>query len=171
MKKLLLILLTLFSSQVFAQDSVKDSLHAISNFSLISDNLSTSGMPYSSQFRWIQKAGFDHVISLNEGDYTFERDSLTKFGITFSQIEVSSKNPSPELFKTFVEDMKDNQGKKILVHCKTNRKASAFVYAYRVNELNADQKEAYKMTYMMWEPHGGFPDAWNSFFKDVLKKD
>ena len=171
MKKLFLLLfLATSSTLVNAQESSKKQESSLPYIQYVSEHLQSSGMPDSSQFRLIQKEGFTHVISLNQGDFSYEADSLKKMGISFTQIEVDSQNPTLEDFKTFIKDMKIHNGEKILVHCKTNRKASAFVYAYRVSELNADQDEAFGLTYKLWEPHGGFPENWTMFFEEVLKK-
>jgi len=90
---------------------------------------------------------------------------VQSLGLSYQQIAVDWGNPTAENFERFVELMQSYGNDKVYVHCEMNMRASAFVYLYRVTQLEADLEEAKKDMLAIWTPQG----TWQTFIDDVLK--
>jgi len=164
--KLSICLFLLLSNLLFAQNNLSESLAEITAYQQINDSLASAGYVEDEQFDLIKEFGFTHVINLMPGDYSHE-DSLVKSnGMTFTQIEVDWQNPTMADLKSYFDDMKSHTGEKIFLHCQANMRASAFIYLYRIIELNEGEKSAKKTMNEIWQPN----DTWANFIEQGFKK-
>src|ERR1700749_4079327 len=106
----------------------------ICNFHKVSDLLACSGQPREGQLASIAGEGYQVVINLglSDGKYALadEATSIRALGLAYHHIPVQVDNPQLSELQTFVADMKQHKGEKILVHCAANYRASAFTGLY-----------------------------------------
>jgi len=166
-KIFLFILLT--SNFLFSQNSLLDSLQTIRAFQFADSNNASSGYVNVDQFKFLKDYGFTHVISLLPGDQHQEDSIVTSLGMTFTQIEVNWKKPTIENVQNYFNDMKKYSGKKVLLHCVANMRASAFMYLYRTTQLGIKKDEAKKLMNDIWDPKEN--EQWDNLIKTILKKE
>ena len=140
----------------------------IPNFLQISDSLATAGQPSREQFADIKAAGYDLVINIglleSPGALPDERRVVTEQGMTYVQIPVVFEAPQIEEAARFCDLMQFNSDKKIFVHCVANKRASAFVYLYRVLIKDEDEAQAKRDLLRAWTPDAN----WEGFIQDSL---
>lgn len=130
--------------------------------------ISSAGMPTRSQFADIANAGFDVVISLAPatvlGAHDDEGALVAQRGMSYFNIPVDFAAPKPEDFEQFVRILEAQRGKRILVHCQMNMRASTFVFLYRAIALREDPDQAYDDVVRVWQP----ARQWRDFIRDTL---
>lgn len=130
--------------------------------------ISSAGMPTESQFAAIANAGFDTVISLAPatvlGAHDDEGALVTQRGMRYFNIAVDFAAPKPEDFAQFVRILDAQRGKRVLVHCQINLRASSFVFLYRAIVLREDPDQAYDDVMRVWQP----VKQWRDFIRDTL---
>lgn len=130
--------------------------------------ISSAGMPTRSQVAAIANAGFDVVISLAPvtvlGAYEDEGALAAQHGMRYFNIAVDFASPRSEDFDQFVRILEAQRGKRILVHCQMNMRASTFVFLYRAIELREDPDQAYDDVLRVWQPSR----QWRDFMRDTL---
>ncbi|WP_395373515.1 protein tyrosine phosphatase family protein [Marinicella sp. W31] len=164
MKNIALFLI-MFAGFSHADKDVDKALHEITNFRFVSPQLASSGMLDLESYQYIKAYGFEHVINLIPGNQIKERKHVQSLGLSYQQIAVDWGNPTLENFEAFVRLMKSYGDHKVYVHCEMNMRASAFVYLYRVTELQEDPEKAIKDMLAIWTPKG----TWQDFIDAVLK--
>ena len=149
-----------------ASESVGD----IVNYREYSERLSSSGQPTASQFPAVGEAGFERVVFLaytdHEESVPHEDRIVSELGIDYVQIPVDWEAPSSSDFNAFAGVMQRGPGKKTLVHCQVNFRASAFSFLYRVLFEDADMAQAKADLDSVWVPN----DTWRRFIFDVLEE-
>jgi len=122
----------------------------------IDPRLGTSGMPTRAQFAAIAKAGYDVVINLAPdtvlGAHKDEAALVAAQGMAYEHVPVVFSNPTAQDYEAFVAALRRHAGRKVLVHCQINMRASTFVYLYRVLELNEDPDRAFESVQRIWQP-------------------
>ncbi len=140
-----------------------NNLENIPQFLQITDSLATAGQPSREQFAEIKKAGYDLVINLglleSPGALPDERSIVTKEGMIYVQIPVIFEAPQIEEAARFCDLITFNEGRNILVHCVANKRASAFVYLYRVLCTDMDETTARRDLERAWTPD----EVWEDF--------
>ncbi|MBY0270469.1 MAG: protein tyrosine phosphatase family protein [Burkholderiales bacterium] len=130
--------------------------------------ISSAGMPTRSQFAGIANAGFDTVISLAPanvlGAHDDEEALVTQRGMRYFNIPVDFAAPMPEDFAQFARILDSQRGKRVLVHCQINLRASSFVFLYRAIALKEDPDQAYDDVLRVWQP----ARQWRDFIRDTL---
>lgn len=130
--------------------------------------ISSAGMPTRSQFAAIANAGYDAVISLAPatvlGAHDDEGALVTQHGMHYFNIPVDFAAPRPEDFDRFVRILDAQHGKRVLVHCQINLRASSFVFLYRAIVLREDPDMAYDDVLRVWQP----AKQWREFIRDTL---
>ncbi|MES2462997.1 MAG: protein tyrosine phosphatase family protein [Armatimonadota bacterium] len=142
----------------------------IRDFLPLTDHLATAGQPTCEQFSDIQAAGYEVVINLvpfqNPNFLAGEPERVTALGLRYIGISVDWGNPTTEDIHCFFDVMDANRGKKVFVHCAANKRASAFVFLYRVLRLNIDEADAEDDMETIWRPEG----TWRIFLNEMLSK-
>ncbi len=142
----------------------------IYHYQYLDENLSSSGMPTAGQMKEVAEAGVQLVINLAPHDspnaIPDEGGLVNRLGMEYISIPVTWRAPEASALTRFMDEMDANAGKRILVHCEANYRASAFVMLYRVLRLGWNKADAIAVMEKMWNPED-FP-VWESFINDQL---
>jgi len=143
-------------------------MDAVLNFLRISDALGTAGQPTAEQFSDVRAAGYQVVINLalptSTNALPNEPELVTGQGMEYVHLPVVWEAPTAQDLERFFETMEQQAGKKVLVHCALNYRASAFVLLYRVLRLGAPPEAAWTTLRQIWEPD----ETWQSFIDEAL---
>ena len=136
----------------------------------ISAFLVTSGQPTAAALAGLSSQGFGAVINLaplTVSDAVPEEPEIVrKQGLSFVNIPIIFGNPTDSDFREFVATMNRFKGKKILVHCQVNMRASSMTFLYRVVIEHQNPEKAYEAVARIWSPEG----AWKHFIAAELKQ-
>ena len=128
----------------------------------ISANLVTSGQPTAAALARLSEQGFGAVIYLAPPTVSdavpAEADIVRKQGMEFVNIPIPFNNPTQADFQAFVAAMERLGGRKVLVHCQVNMRASSMTFLYRVIVLGVKPEQAYESVAKVWSPHGLWKD-------------
>ena len=136
----------------------------------ISPKLVTSGQPNAAELSTLKAKGFDAVINLSPPtvpDAVRDEEAIvTRQGVSYANIPVRGDSPTPADFARFVATMRVLEGRKVLVHCQHNMRASAFTFLYRAIVLKHDPREAYRDVSRIWTPY----PSWKAMMEGELRK-
>jgi protein tyrosine phosphatase (PTP) superfamily phosphohydrolase (DUF442 family) len=106
---------------------------------------------------------------LNQPEYSLkdEAGSVKALGIEYTHIPVIFNHPTRQNLVDFFKAMDDHRGKKILVHCAMNMRASAFIGLYNAICLKQPREQAFELMHRVWEPN----EVWKVFIKAMLNID
>lgn len=140
------------------------------NFVKVTDRLDTAGQPDSDHLSSLAEQGYGLVINLappaSRGSIATEAGLVAGSGITYVNIPVDWQAPKLADFELFSGVMDQAGGRKVLVHCQMNMRASMFTFLYRVVHDTVPPAEAYRYVSQVWIPK----DQWLDFGRMVLKK-
>ena len=129
--------------------------------------MSTSGQPSEDQLASAAADGFQVVINLAtfdpERSLPDEGASAHNHGMEYHHIPVVWDNPRDEDFSEFDRVMAGVEGKKTLVHCMANYRATAFFALYSMKHAGWDRAKAEEFIAGTWAI-GEYP-AWSRFFE------
>ena len=170
MKKILAPLIgsALLSSAVYAMEEVDPVLAWISNFRQYSDTFASAGQPTREQFQLLADQGFERIVYIafsNNNNALADADQLVKgLGMEYMHVPVAFDNPLADDFYAFADSMRRNTGKKTLLHCQVNARATAFSFLYRVlfDDISITDAKADMNT--VWQPNA----VWRDFIFAVL---
>ena len=170
MKKILAPLIgsALLSSAVYAMEEVDPVLAEISNFRQYSDTFASAGQPTREQFQLLADQGFERIVYIafsNNNNALADADQLVKgLGMEYMHVPVAFDNPLADDFYAFADSMRRNTGKKTLLHCQVNARATAFSFLYRVlfDDISITDAKADMNT--VWQPNA----VWRDFIFAVL---
>lgn len=135
---------------------------------VIDGQLATAGQPSVEQLNGLAARGIDTVINLAPpqtiGSVADEAYRLGSNGVTYLNIPVAFKTPTASDFERFASWLAANQDRRVLVHCQINKRASVFVYLYRVLRLGADPDDALEQVHDIWVPDA----VWQEFIDSML---
>jgi len=141
------------------------------NYRQISPLLSTAGQITEAQASALPALGFGYVINLAVADE--ERNAGEAFrvveaGVSYAQIPVDWQQPTADDLRLFFALMDARGGRRTLVHCFANYRASAFVYLYRTLHLGEDEAVARADLEALWtdEIKAKYPH-WLRFMEDM----
>ena len=156
----------LFSAVTLADDT---GVTEIVNYRQYSDTLSSSGQPSEIQLQAVAEAGYERVVFLAFSDHhesLASEDRIVKgLGMEYAQIPVDWEAPRLSDFYMFAGLMQREPGKKTLVHCQVNFRASTFSFLYRVLYRDVPLDEAKDDLNSVWVPN----DTWRNFIFSVLE--
>jgi protein tyrosine phosphatase (PTP) superfamily phosphohydrolase (DUF442 family) len=136
----------------------------------ISALLVTSGQPSRDALANLSAQGFGAVIYLAPPTVPDavpgEAEIVRKQGLEFINIPIPFGNPTEADFRSFVEAMNRLRGRKVLVHCQVNMRASSMTFLYRVIVGREKPEQAYDSVARVWSPHG----PWKSLLIAQLHK-
>lgn len=148
---LLLLLWVGLKASAIGQESLAD----LKNYVPITKQLHTCGKIDESDLGTIKAAGIETIISLNTespSQLKLLKQTATSLGMTLILIPVSWKAPTIGSLKQFFEAMETYQSVELLVHCRLNWRASAFVYLYRTLQQGVPEAEAKVHLLEVWNP-------------------
>jgi protein tyrosine phosphatase (PTP) superfamily phosphohydrolase (DUF442 family) len=133
-----------------ATAQVVEDLH---NFHAIDASLSTAGQVTDEMIPALVDEGYELVINLAVADEkrnATEAFKVTQSGIAYAQIPVLWKAPKLSDLDLFFAMMDSRGGRKTLVHCFANYRASAFIYLYRTLRLGVAETGARQDLDALW---------------------
>ena len=146
------------------------SVEDIMNYVEYSATLSSSGQPTEAQLESVADAGYGRVVFLAFSDHDeslANEDRLVKeLGMEFAHIPVDWDAPRTSDFEMFAALMEHAPGKRTLVHCQVNFRASTFSFLYRVLYQHVPMDVAKEDLNSVWVPN----DTWRIFIFAVLEK-
>ena len=144
----------------------------IHNFLKLSDRLFTGGMPKAEQLTDAAQKGVDVVINLAPHEVPNalpdEAQLVHSLGMQYINIPVNWNTPTRDGLDRFMEVMDTNSGKKILVHCQANFRATAFVSLYRILRQGWNPDDAMAGMHKIWDEED-YP-IWKKFIEESLKR-
>lgn len=157
---------TALSTPVIAQDALRQ----ITNYREYSAVFSSSGQPDAGQLAVVRDAGFERVVYIaysdHENSLANEDRIVKKLGMEYVHIPVEWDAPTSSDFELFAGAMQRAPGKKTLLHCQVNYRASAFGFLYRVIHEGVPLAAAKADMNTVWTPN----ETWRDLIFDVLKK-
>ncbi|MCI5106788.1 MAG: protein tyrosine phosphatase family protein [Pseudomonadales bacterium] len=163
-----LLALTLLPQLSLALEEPASELAEITNFRQYSETFASAGQPTREQFELIRDQGFERVVYIaftNNTNALPDEDQIVKgLGMEYMQVPVDFSNPLPSEFYAFADSMQRNTGKKTLLHCQVNARATAFSFLYRVIYEDVPVAEAKADMNTVWQPN----EVWRDFIFEVL---
>lgn len=148
-----LLALTFCLPPAFAQPALR-----APNVVIISPQLVTSGQPSRDELASLASKGFQAVVYLappSVPDAVRDEPQIVREqGLEFVDIPIVFAKPTADDFRAFAETMDRLRGRKVLVHCQVNMRASVMTFLYRVVVLREDPARAYDAVASVWSPHG-----------------
>lgn len=140
------------------------------NVVVIDDEIVTSGQPTAESLGQLRAEGFDAVIYLAPASVPDavkdESGILTRQGIEFIHLPIPFGAPTESHFDAVSATLDRLKGKKVLVHCQVNMRASTMVFLYRVLRRSESPAAAYDSVTQVWTPQG----PWKQLAQDLLEK-
>jgi protein tyrosine phosphatase (PTP) superfamily phosphohydrolase (DUF442 family) len=144
----------------------------IRNFLPFSETLFTGGMPKAEQLADAAQRGVELVINLAPHDAADalpnESELVISLGMQYINIPVNWSTPTREGLDRFLHAMDENEGRKILVHCQANFRATAFASLYRILRQGWKAEDAMQVMHTIWDEED-YP-MWKLFIEDTLKR-
>jgi protein tyrosine phosphatase (PTP) superfamily phosphohydrolase (DUF442 family) len=136
------------------------------NVRVISPLLVTAGQPDRASLLRLKAEGYAAVISLAPGNtpdaVADQAEILKSQGVEFVHIPIPWQKPEAKHLDAMAAAMQRLKGKKVLVHCQMNMRASAVTFLYRTIYEKADPAQAWGDVKALWTPTeqwAGFIDA------------
>ena len=143
-------------------------LEGITNFRQYSATFSSAGQPTAEQLQAIADQGFERIVYIaftNNTNALPDEDQIVKgLGMEYMQVPVDFSNPLPDDFYAFADSMQRNTGKKTLLHCQVNARATAFSFLYRVLYEDVPLAQAKEDMNTVWQPN----EVWRDFIFEVM---
>ena len=143
-------------------------LEGITNFRKYSATFASAGQPTADQLQAIADQGFERIVYIaftNNTNALPDEDQIVKgLGMEYMQVPVDFSNPLPDDFYAFADSMQRNTGKKTLLHCQVNARATAFSFLYRVLYEDVPLAEAKEDMNTVWQPN----EVWRDFIFEVM---
>jgi protein tyrosine phosphatase (PTP) superfamily phosphohydrolase (DUF442 family) len=130
------------------------------NFYEYSPGLMSAGQPAREQFPLVAAAGVEAVVNLaplgTPGAFAEEGEVVTALGMAYAHIPVDWDDPAATDLGDFFRAMRHFEGRRVLVHCNANARASAFVYLWRTLERGEDEAAARATMVEIWDWNAGY---------------
>jgi hypothetical protein len=84
----------------------------------------------------------------------------------FVGIPIDFSHPTAKDFDAFASALSGQAGRKVLVHCQVNMRASTMVFHYRTIVAKEDPQRAYEAVIKVWVPEG----PWKGLIRDELRQ-
>lgn len=141
---------------------------ALINLRRYGPTLASSGQPQREHFPVLARAGFEAVINLamptSPNALSDEAALCAAQQLRYHALPVPWEAPAPEHFEQFRALMQELAGRKTLVHCALNYRASTFLFLYRVRVLGEDRAAAEADLRQIWTPNV----TWQAFIDRML---
>ena len=145
-------------------------LDEIFNYIEYSAEFASAGQPTAEQLQAVRDAGFERVVYIAFSDQSRSlpnEDRLVKdLGMEYVHIPVDWEAPTASDFYLFAGAMQRSPGKKTLLHCQANYRASAFSFLYRVLYEGVPMATAKRDMDSIWTPN----KTWRELIFEVLKE-
>lgn len=95
-----------------------------------------------------------------------ERELVERQGLAYVNIPIEFSRPTEAEFENFSRTLAGFAGKKVLVHCQINLRASTLVFLHRVVVDQVPAAQAYEAVAQIWTPQG----PWRELVHTVLRR-
>jgi len=140
------------------------------NVVAISEKLVTSGQPRAEALALLGAQGYGAVINLappSAPDAVADEAAIVRRqGLEYISLPVPFDRPAPSDVEAFAAAMQRVGGRKLLVHCQVNMRASSMVFLYRAIVAREDADRAYEAVARVWSPSG----PWKELIVGELRK-
>jgi protein tyrosine phosphatase (PTP) superfamily phosphohydrolase (DUF442 family) len=164
------ILASLLAGNALALEEVNPALAEITNFRQYSPSFASAGQPTREQFDLIAENGFERIVYIaftNNKNALPDADQIVKaLGMEYMQVPVDFDKPLADDFYAFADSMQRNTGKKTLLHCQVNARATAFSFLYRVIYEDVAVAAAKADMNTVWQPNA----VWREFIFTVMEQ-
>ena len=137
----------------------------ILNFQRVDDRTITGGQPTEPDLRAVAEEGYQVVINLATLDPRYslpdEGGLAQTLGLAYHHIPVEWRHPKPADYDAFAAIMAQLAGKRVLIHCAANYRATAFYSLYALQALGWTEEQAAGFRANIWLP-GQYP-YWDDF--------
>jgi protein tyrosine phosphatase (PTP) superfamily phosphohydrolase (DUF442 family) len=115
----------------------------IPRFAQVTPNLYRGGQPGADGLGALEKMGVGVVIDLRGGHSKVEDAAVTKLGMQYISISSHCPFPTDKPWARFLAVMRENEGKKVFVHCRLGDDRTGIAVAlYRISEQGWTADEA-----------------------------
>jgi protein tyrosine phosphatase (PTP) superfamily phosphohydrolase (DUF442 family) len=139
------------------------------NVRVISPLLVTAGQPDRASLQRLRAEGYAAVISLAPGNtpdaVPDQAQILAAQGVEFVHIPIPWQAPEARHLDAMAAAMQRLEGKKVLVHCQMNMRASAVTFLYRTIYGKEDPARAWGDVKPLWTP----TNQWAEFIDGQLR--
>lgn len=140
------------------------------NLVALTAQLVTSGQPSAAWLATLAEQGFEAVVYLAPPTVSDAvRDEaliVGRQGLVFVNIPIRFDSPSERDFDAFAAQLRALQGRKVLVHCQVNMRASTLSFLYRVIVEQAEPRQAFEAVSQVWTPAG----PWKRLMLEQLRR-
>lgn len=155
---------------LYSFSTCADELSEISNYREYSPTFASSGQPTKKQLQLLKDNGFERIVYIafsNSGKAFSDEDVVVKdLGMDYIHIPVIWDQPTAADFYAFAGAMQQEPGRKTLLHCQVNYRASAFSFLYRVLYEDVSVAEAKADMNSVWQPN----ETWQKLIFGILEE-
>jgi protein tyrosine phosphatase (PTP) superfamily phosphohydrolase (DUF442 family) len=138
------------------------------NYVAVSDRIATSGQPSRAQLAALRARGFEVVINLappdSYGAVDDEAQIAAAAGMHYASLPVDWWAPSRADLQQFSALLDRYAGRRILVHCQMNLRASVFTFLHRTIRDGIAPDTAIARVHDVWVPNS----TWQEFIHTSL---
>jgi len=117
-------------------------MSAIDRFREETPLLATAAQPKAEHFDWLRAQGYEAIVNISTPtarNFVADEPRLVmEKGMTYVHVPVDCSALAEDHYRLVSGVLKSVEGKKVLLHCAGNVKASAFAHLFRVKELGQD---------------------------------
>ena len=144
-------------------------LYSIAAYVPLSDTLATAGQPTEAQLAAVAAAGFQVVINLalhDDPSYSLNDEAATvsALGMQYVHLPVQFSSQRLETLAAFSAAMDAASERKVLVHCRHNKRVPVFIALHRILRQGWPEQEAFAAMRAVWQPDA----TWQRFIDDAL---
>ena len=141
----------------------------IYNYKYVSDQHITAGQPTEEQLRSAGAEGFDAVVNLAtfnpEESLEGEQEIVESLSMSYVHIPVKWNRPIQSDLSRFFDALKALDGKKVLIHCIANFRATAFFSLFAEKHMGWSDKQGDAFIRAIWNPEE-YP-VWRKFIDEM----
>jgi uncharacterized protein (TIGR01244 family) len=146
-----------------------DTLQSIAAYVPLAESLATAGQPSEAQLAAVAAAGFEVVINLalhDDPSYSLKDEAATVagLGLHYVHIPVAFASPGLDQLAAFSAAMDRTAGRKVLVHCRHNKRVPVFIALHRILRQGWREDEAFAAMRAVWQPDA----TWQRFIDEAL---
>lgn len=131
---------------------------AAPNVVVVSPGLVTAGQPTAHALAALSEQGFKAVIYLAPSSVPDairnEPELVTNQGLEFIHIPIPFGSPTAAHVEAVSAALQRLQGRKVLVHCQVNLRASTMVFLHRAIQEKVHPATAWEAVTPVWSPQG-----------------
>ena len=136
----------------------------------IDAHLSTSGQPSRDYLATLKGQGFEAVVSLVPTGapeaVADEGEILSRQGLSYVHLPIAFGQPTDADVAQVFAALRALDGRRVLLHCELNFRASSMAFLWRVIERHQDPAQAYEALSRVWAPNG----AWRRLIEGQLRQ-